>query len=995
MAKKSKSPAPTSSDFAPKEVAAYEYASKRKNNPEVGLVTPDTDPEAGKTTWAFDPHLAPELKFDSQGIRQQVETLIADIQSESARLGELAVLGAADEMRATRARLVGATEKLKKLQAPFLAWTGKAERTSFEVDTVSLHVHEKIDSARVVQTLRSEEAKAGPVQGDLFDHAFKQESLREAVDFYKHERGWANRLVAGDSLLVMNSLLRKEGMAGQVQMFYFDPPYGIKYGSNFQPFVNKRDVKDRTDSDLTQEPEMIKAFRDTWELGIHSYLTYLRDRLLLARELLSESGSVFVQISDENVHLVRNLMDEIFGVENHVVDILVKKKGSQKSTMIDPVNDYLVWYGRSPRESGKLKMKHLYEERAWDSETLSEFSMVELPNGDRFNLTRATTPSGEVFDYRLSPARLKVDYPTARIFRPWPITNGGIRANQMDAVKCRGQAFTPPLNRCWSFRSKKLGTEPTPMECLGYANRLIAGRSALDGVRYHSDFPFKTITNWWDGLGGASDPVYVVQTNEQIVQRCLLMVTDPGDLVMDITCGSGTTAFVAEKWGRRWITCDTSRVALTLAKQRLMTASFDYYALKYPNEGVRSGFINETVPHIKLETIANNPEIAEIHARLHPAILAALEKLKTAAKQPKLQDWDVPFAFPEAWPAAARAPFDAFHKTRQTMQAQMDAKIAAHADPKILYDRPQVDKNKVRVTGPFTVEATPFPTVQSLDEAHQPPDATTAVARSGATSRQHQWRDELVKTGIRGKGGQKVQFADLEPVPGTRYLHAIGSTVEGQPAAISFGPEHAPLEQRQVALALEEANKLVPKPKFVVFASFAFDSEAAKDIDETNWPGVTLLKAQMNPDLLTEDLKKGRASNESFWLMGQPDVVVRPIRSGDDKGKWEVEVNGFDYFNTKTGDLESGGAGNIAMWLLDPDYDGRAVFPQQIFFPMAGEKEGWSRLSKELRAQLDEEKLEAFRGTISLPFEPGKHRRVAVKVIDDRGIESLKVINLE
>jgi len=502
---------------------------------------------------------------------------------------------------------------------------------------------------------------------------------------------------------------------------------------------------------------------------------------------------------------------------------------------------------------------------------------------------------------------------------------------------------------------------------------------------------------WTDTLTGSFTEAkqYVVQTSAEVIERCLLMTTDASDLVMDITCGSGTTAFVAEKWGRRGITCDTSRVALTLAKQRLMTASFDYYSLKFPNEGVRSGFIYENVPHITLKSIANNPEIDEIHARLHPTILAALEKLKTATKQPKLQEWTVPFAWVEDWPETARAPFEAFRKVRQTMQAQMDASIAAHADREVLYDRPQVDKNKVRVTGPFTVEATPFPTVHSLDEAHQPPDATTAVARSGATSRQHQWRDELVKTGIRGKGGQKITFADLEPVPGTRHLHAIGSTMEGQPAAISFGPEHAPLEQRQVALALEEANKLVPKPKFVVFASFAFDSEAAKDIDETNWPGVTLLKAQMNPDLLTEDLKKGRASNESFWLMGQPDVVLRPIRSGDDKGKWEVEVNGFDYFNTKNGDLESGGAGNIAMWLLDPNYDGRAVFPQQIFFPMAGEKEGWSRLSKELRAQLDEEKLEAFRGTISLPFTPGDHRRVAVKVIDDRGIESLKVLNLE
>ncbi len=976
MAKKSKYPLPTPSDSSVKEVAAYEYSAKRRNNPEVGLVTPDTDPEAGKTTWAFDPHLAPELKFDSQGIRQQVETLIAEIQAESARLGELAVHGAVDDLRATRARLVAATEKLKKLQSPFLAWTGKAERTSFEVDTVSLHVHEKIDPARVVQTLRSEEAKAGPVQGDLFDHAFKQESLREAVDFYKHERGWANRLVAGDSLLVMNSLLRKEGMAGQVQMFYFDPPYGIKYGSNFQPFVNKRDVKDRTDSDLTQEPEMIKAFRDTWELGIHSYLTYLRDRLLLARELLSESGSVFVQISDENVHLVRNLMDEIFGVENFVSLITFEKTSSATSGRLSSISDYILWYSKS---INSLKYSQQYTKKVLGEDGTTQYVWCYSQLGE---ITRLK-------DSDLSdPDSLKTK---GRIFAADNLTSQR-PAQGTDVLNFEylGKRFTPGKG---TFKTDACG-----LNRLAKANRLNPIGNSLMYRRFLEDFPVSPISNHWADTkmtGFSEAKSYVVQTGQKVIERCLLMTTDPSDLVMDITCGSGTTAFVAEKWGRRWITCDTSRVALTLAKQRLMTASFDYYALKYPNEGVRSGFINETVPHVMLGKIANNPEIDEIHARLHPGILAALEKLKTAAKQPKLQEWDVPFAFPEDWPEAAQAPFDAFHKARQTMQGQMDASIAAHSDREILYDCPQVDKNKVRVTGPFTVEATPFPTVQSLDEAHQPPDATTAVARSGATSRQHQWRDELVKTGIRGKGGQKVQFADLEPVPGTRYLHAIGSTVEGQPAAISFGPEHAPLEQRQVALALEEANKLVPKPKFVVFASFAFDSEAAKDIDETNWPGVTLLKAQMNPDLLTEDLKKGRASNESFWLMGQPDVVVRPIRSGDDKGKWEVEVNGFDYFNTKTGDLESGGAGNIAMWLLDPDYDGRAVFPQQIFFPMAGEKEGWSRLSKELRAQLDEEKLEAFRGTNSLPFEPGKHRRVAVKVIDDRGIESLKVINLE
>jgi adenine-specific DNA-methyltransferase len=973
MAKKSKSIVSTTSDFAPKEVAAYEFSSTRKNNPEVGLVTPDTDPEAGKTTWAFDPHLAPELRFDSQGIRQQVEGLLLEIQASTTLIATLAAQGATDELKAAQTRVASAVEKIHKLQSPFLAWAGKAERTSFEVDTVSLHVHEKIDPARVVQTLRSDEANASPVQGDLFDHAFKQESLREAVDFYKHERGWANRLVAGDSLLVMNSLLRKEGMAGQVQMFYFDPPYGIKYGSNFQPFVNKRDVKDRTDSDLTQEPEMIKAFRDTWELGIHSYLTYLRDRLLLARELLSESGSVFVQISDENVHLVRNLMDEIFGVENFCAEIVVEKTANSSMEHLDTVCDFIIWYSKDKRH---LKFRSVFRPKE-----LSEQSY-------EYKFIREGAESRRLTSEELRERERRNNY--ENVYAVKPLTS------QTDASTTRYKAEFQ--GKLYDSGTRQWATPKSGLERLIKAGRVEERASSIGFVRFFADFPVAPRTNVWSdtGTGSFTDAkIYVVQTGNKTVERCLMMTTDPGDLVMDITCGSGTTAFVAEKWGRRWITCDTSRVALTLAKQRLMTASFDYYALKYANEGVRSGFIYDTVPHITLKAIANNPEIDEIHARLHPGILAALEKLKAAAKQPKLQEWDVPFAFSEDWPETARAPFDAFHKARRILQAQMDASIAALADREILYDRPQVDKAKVRVTGPFTVEATPFPTVQSLDEAHQPPDATTSVARSGATSRQHQWRDELVKTGIRGKGGQKVLFADLEPVPGTRYLHAIGSTVEGQPAAISFGPEHAPLEQRQVSLALDEAMKLMPKPKFVVFASFAFDSEAAKDIDETNWPGVTLLKAQMNPDLLTEDLKKGRASNESFWLMGQPDVVVRPIRSGDEKGKWEVEVNGFDYFNTKTGDLESGGAGNIAMWLLDPDYDGRAVFPQQIFFPMAGEKEGWSRLSKELRAQLDEEKLEAFRGTVSLAFESGKHRRVAVKVIDDRGIESLKVINIE
>ncbi|MFP4451997.1 MAG: hypothetical protein ACLFPI_01360, partial [Desulfobacterales bacterium] len=348
-----------------------------------------------------------------------------------------------------------------------------------------------------------------------------------------------------------------------------------------------------------------------------------------------------------------------------------------------------------------------------------------------------------------------------------------------------------------------------------------------------------------------------------------------------------------------------------------------------------------------------------------------------------LLEWEVPFEFPEDWPETARKPFDEFHRARQAMQQKMDQSIAAHADRETLYDQPEVSKNKLRITGPFTVEAVPFPSVLSLEEAQQPEDADMAVARSGETSRQARWRDELVKTGIRGKGGQKLQLADLEPLPDCRYLHAIGTAAEtGERVAVSFGPEYAALEQRQVEIAMREAGELFPLPKILVFCAFTFDPEAAKDID--NIKGITALKAQMNTDLLTEDLKSRRASNESFWLMGQPDVEIQKI----DDDQYRVEVHGFDYFDTKTGELVSGGKNKIAMWELDTDYDDRSLFPRQVFFPMAGAKDGWHKLKKDIRAELDEEKLGQYHSTVSLPFEPGDNRRIAIKIIDDRGIES-------
>jgi len=513
------------------------------------------------------------------------------------------------------------------------------------------------------------------------------------------------------------------------------------------------------------------------------------------------------------------------------------------------------------------------------------------------------------------------------------------------------------------------------------------------------------------------------------------MTTDPGDLVLDPTCGSGTTAFVAEKWGRRWITCDTSRVAVTLARQRLLTSSYDYFELKYPHEGLKGGFVYKTVPHVTLKSIANNPEIDAIHERLQPAVvqtLAALNKaLRAAPPKPltvtdgarkgravdfalpasrterlpagdavmagALLEWEVPFDFPDGWRDALRAPFDAFHAARLARQRAIDASIAAHADQETLYDQPAVARNRLRITGPFTVEAVPFPSVKSLDATGEPSEADDSIARTGESGRQHQWRDELLKTGIRGKGGQVLKLADLEPLPSDlqiRHLHASGRLDSGERVVVSFGPEHGALEQRQVSNALNEAGNLFPLPKMIVFCAFAFDPEAAKDIDAIK--GITALKAQMNTDLLTEDLKKARASNQSFWLMGQPEVEVRRAKAGKGgKGeRYEVEVHGFDYFDTVKGELVSGGKSRIAMWALDTDYDDRSLFPRQVFFPMAGKGEGWEKLRRDIRAELDETRLSAFNGTVSLPFEAGENRKIAVKIVDDRGIESLKVVTL-
>ncbi|MCY4645899.1 MAG: site-specific DNA-methyltransferase [Gammaproteobacteria bacterium] len=848
---------------AGRNIATYEHPDKKRvNNPPVGLVTPETDRDAADKTYAHDPHLDPHL-----------------------------------------------------------SWAGKAEHTSFEVPTVSLHVHERIDPHAIIEAVRR--TRDADEQGSLFATPEENPPLRQAIEFYRHRHNWTNRLIAGDSLLVTNSLIEKEGLGGQVQMVYLDPPYGIRYGSNFQPFVNRRDVTDGKDADLTAEPEQIRAFRDTWELGIHSYLSYLRDRLLLARELLHESGSCFVQIGKENVHRVGVVMDDIFGADNRLATISYATTGGSSARTLPQVADYLLWYAK---DRNRAKYRQLYEPLS-RAEVIRFFNwhvMVELPDGQC---------RGPTTEERFDPDKYLPE--GARICRRMPLMSRGVSTTgRSDAYEWNGRVFRVPTGQQWRVSASGL-------DRLTSLGRLEAqeGQTQLMWKKYESEVPGRRIHNIWPAQMSPTDKRYVVETATKVIQRCILMTTDPGDLVFDPTCGSGTTAYVAEQWGRRWITCDTSRVATALAKQRLMTANFDYHDLARPDEGVGGGFLYRTVPKVSAKTLAYDEPPAEV----------------------------------------------------------------------VLYDQPEPDRSKARVTGPFTVEAVPAPTVLPLDEVAERDalPADDSVARTGPTIREGDWRDELLKTGIRGKDGQRIGFVRLEPLPGQRHLHAEGETrpdeaasrgtqdaALGDRAVVSFGPNHAPMEQRQVARAIEEASLLVPRPAVIVFAAFQFDPEASKDIDETSWPGVTLLKAQMNADLLTDDLKRKRASNESFWLVGQPDVALERLSGGKDEGKFRVSVQGFDYYNTKTGNVESGNAEKIALWMLDPDYDGRSLFPHQVFFPMAGGKDGWTKLAKALKAEIDATRMEAYRGTVSLPFETGEHGRAAVKIVDDRGVESLKIVEL-
>ena len=822
-----------------REVTAYDHHDKkRSNNPAIGMAKYDRSDEE-MTKYEYDPHIDPSLQ-----------------------------------------------------------WAGKAEGISFEVSASSIHIHESIKPSKILRAVQTIGDDFEEVQTSLWESPLeRQRRHRDALEFYQHGVDWTNRLIAGDSLVIMNSLLEKEGLAGQVQMVYVDPPYGIKYGSNFQPFVNKKEVQDNKDDDLSQEPEMITAFRDTWELGVHSYLTYIRNRLLLARELLADSGSIFIQISDENVHHIREICDEVFGGQNFISQIYVRKTGGFSSSRIDNVGDYIIWYAK---DINMVKYRPLYKEKSLSKSGVSNYSYALLPDG-----TSRTLKKEEKIDFTILPKG-------TRLYGIHSLTSKGA-TNTSQIYDFNGKKFCPKENEHWK------ASYPAGLDNLKKAGRLRDTGKRLGYIRYFDDFPLVSIDNNWDDTRGEMDMIYVVQTAEKPVQRCLLMATDPDDLVLDITCGSGTTAYVAEQWGRRWITCDTSRVAIELAKERLMTATYDYYKLAYPKQGISSGFIYKTVPHITLKSIANN-------------------------EPPPME---------------------------------------------ILYDQPEIDKTKVRVSGPFTVESLPAPLVKPLDEVVTPSEV------NAVTSKQDGWRAELLATGILGKNGNKLDFSRIEPLGGTTFFQAEGETKETEPkrVIICFGSENKVMDARYIEAALDEAQTMRPTPGYIIFAAFQFGPEAAQLVDDVVWHGVTVLKVQMNTDLMTDDLKKKRSSNQSFWLVGQPDVEL--IQDQRSKGKYKVRVKGFDYYDVKNGTVKSGSASNISMWMLDTKYDPMScIEPHQVFFPMSGTKGGWIKLAKTLRAEIDQERIERYAGNESLWFTAEPHSKIAVKIIDDRGIESMRVLKV-
>lgn len=875
----------------------------------------------------------------------------------------------ADEEKAPRTMLYPRDPSLD----PQLVWKGKDEqdREALEVPTVPIYIQEKIQPQAIIENVRREAVKRkGEVaepdaayQMSMFGD-FNHIEFEDLVEFYQHEQNWTNRMVLGDSLLVMNSLAEKEGLKGKVQMIYLDPPYGIKFGSNWQSRLRKRDVKDGAEVDLTREPEQVKAFRDTWELGIHSYLSYLRDRFSVARELLTDSGSVFVQIGDENVHMVRNVLDEVFESENFIAQIIFRTTTGRQENQIDRLGNYLLWYSKDVR---KVKSRKLFLSKDRD--------LDEISAGDLQSQGATETGSFSVF--------------------------------------FRGKTYTPLIGNHWKTKHEGIGR-------LIKSDRVIPMKTVLRFKRYVEDFSVNSLPDIWiDTSGGAGlEKTYVVQTSTKIIERCLLISTDPGDLVLDPTCGSGTTAYVAEQWGRRWITIDTSRVSIALARMRLMTAKFPFYLLADSAEGqqkemevsgvvgdaltltspaggrggkegdIRRGFVYQRVPHVTLKSIANNEEIDEIYARWQE-VMEPLRKEFNTAMGTQYEEWEMPKPKDEIASAASQPRNDTLNRwweAKQKRQKEIDDSIARRADVELLFDKPYEDNKRIRVTGPFTVESLSPHRVLATD--NERPESEKAAERLESSGKFEQMILENLRTaGVQNtKKNERLNFSRLETFAG-KYLQAAGEYNEGgklKRVCVCIGPEHGTVGIDLIREAAKEAMQGVCFDLMVVLG-FAFDPQIPEESKQ--FGKLMVLPARINPDLMMGDLLKKTKNANLFTVFGEPDVEVKQI--GNDI---KVILKGVDIFDPTTGEIRSSSTDEIACWFVDSDYNGESFFARQAYF--CGMGDPYDKLKRALRSEVDEGAWSMLYKTESYLFPKPKSGKIAVKVINDYGDEVLKVYSV-
>ncbi len=885
---------------------------------------------------------------------------------------------------------------------PQLVWRGKDEQdwSDLVVHAPPLYIQEKVHPKVLIDDLlnqtKAANSETAGFQTDLFGDFNGIPKGADKTEFYAHDQNWSNRMILGDSLQVMASLAEREGLRGKVQCIYFDPPYGIKFNSNFQWSTTSRSVTDGKADHITREPEQVKAFRDTWRNGIHSYLTYLRDRLTVARDLLTDSGSIFVQIGDENVHRVRAVMDEVFGEENRASTIVFQTTSSQTSDYLATPFDYVLHYAKA-RE--KLKFRVLFADKNLASSGASLFPKIERSFGVREPMSSAETEqllsTGSVAGrpYRLG------DLTSQRQGRA-----SGEGSAMHFTIENEGRKFEPSGGRGWS-------TTQVGMSRIARAGRFENVKNSLRLVRYLDDYPVTPLTASWSDTGTGSfteDKVYVVQTGTKVIQRCILMATDPGDLVLDPTCGSGTTATVAEQWGRRWITIDTSRVALALARARIMGARYPLYLLTDSRDGqlkeaevtrtapssqpvqgnIRHGFVYERVRHIGLKSIANNAEIDVIWEQWQVKLEPLRDKLNASLKK-TWQEWDIPREADAKWPDAAKALHADWWQARGDRQQEIDKSIAAKAEFEYLYDKPYDDKKKVRVAGPFTVESLSPHRVLGVDENDELIDP--AVGEGQGDYGAKQTFPQMILENLKTAGVQqahkedRIVFTSLAPWPGA-LICAEGRYLEGSSekrAAIFIGPEFGTVQRADLVSAAREAGDA----GFDVLIACAFNYEAhATDFNKLG--RIPVLKARMNADLHMAENLKNTGKGNLFVIFGEPDITLTTEKGG----QLRVKVNGVDVFKPQTGEVVSDGADGIACWFIDTDYNEESFFVRHAYF--LGANDPYSALKTTLKAEINADAWATLNSDTSRPFDKPKSGRIAVKVINHLGDEVMKVFKI-